>query len=164
MTTAALFADIPAAPAVPSQVLARIKVIGVPTPAGSKVAFIDRSTGRPRLKEQSEVAHTVWRNMVAAAAYDVAEQCDTAPLDGALGLEVTFRFPMPASRPKRLRQIGLAHKISAPDTSKLVRAIEDSIEAAGLIVNDARFATVLASKVEVHGTWTGAEITIRRLA
>jgi Holliday junction resolvase RusA-like endonuclease len=146
-----------------SNVAARFRALGIPTPAGSKVAFLDARNGRPRLKEQHDVAHTVWRNIVSAAAYQVAQRLD-GPLDGALGLEVTFRFPMPQSRQARIRKVGLAHKISAPDTSKLVRAVEDSIEAAGLITNDARFAIVLASKVEVLDSWTGADITIRRLA
>ena len=53
-------------------------------------------------------------------------------------------------------------KMTAPDTSKLVRSIEDSMEAAGLITNDARFAIVLATKVEVLDGWTGADIVIRR--
>ena len=55
-------------------------------------------------------------------------------------------------------------KTTAPDTSKLVRSIEDSMEAAGLIANDARFAVVLATKVEVVDAWTGADIVIRRAA
>lgn len=144
-----------------SQVLVRFRVYGLPMPAGSKVAFVNRD-GKARLKESNEVPHVSWRNAVASAAYEVAETLD-GPLDGPLGLEATFRFPMPATRRVEIRRRGLCHKTTAPDTDKLVRSISDSMEAARLITNDARFAVVFANKVEVREQWIGAEITIRRL-
>lgn len=146
-------------------VLARFRVYGTPKPQGSKVPFLDRNSGQARLKEQNEGSHRSWRNDVAAAAAQVVDELAlTAPLDGALALEVTFRFPMVRSRPKAQRRAGTVLKTTAPDTSKLVRSIEDSMEAARLICNDARFAVVLATKVEVADSWTGADIVIRRAA
>ncbi len=146
-----------------SQVLARFRVYGTPRPQGSKRAIPVANSGKPIVVESNAKSHAVWRNAVSAEAHKVAEELD-GPLDGPLGLEVTFRFPMPASRKAAIRRVGLAHKVSAPDTSKLIRSVEDSMQAAGLIVDDARFATVFATKVEIVDGWTGCEITIRRLA
>lgn len=143
--------------------LARLRVHGLAKPQGSKVPFINRNTGRAGMKEQGEVAHKSWRNDVSAAAAAVRDELGYT-LDGPLALEVTFRFPMPASRTKKARAAGMCFKETAPDTSKLVRAVEDSLEAAGLIANDARFAIIHAAKVEVADGWTGADITIRRPA
>lgn len=134
------------------------EVIGDPRPQGSKRAFV--ANGRAVVKEASGAAHATWRNQVATAARDVAGQDDiAAPLDGALILDVTFRFPMPKSRSKAVRAEGHCVKTTAPDTSKLVRALEDGLQAGGLIVDDARIHTVIASKVEVVG-WTGAIVNI----
>lgn len=144
-------------------IAARMRALGIPKPQGSKVPFVT-ADGRKGVREQNAASHRSWRDDVAHAAAEVRAQLD-GPLDGPLGLEVTFRFPMPASRPAGIRRAGIVLKTSAPDTSKLVRSIEDSMEAAGLIVNDARFAVIHAAKVEVTaGEWTGADITIRRLA
>lgn len=147
-----------------STVLARLRVYGIPRPQGSKVPFIDKRTGKPRIKEQGEVGHVEWRNAVAQEAFKVAEQLG-APLDGALVLEATFRFPVAQGRRRKAAQRGgMLPKESAPDTSKLVRCVEDAIESAGLIRNDARFAVVHAAKFEVLDVWTGVEITIRSVA
>jgi Holliday junction resolvase RusA-like endonuclease len=151
------------APATYATVLARFQVYGIPKPQGSKVPFTDRKTGQARLKESNEISHRSWRQEVANVAARLAEELP-GPLDGALALEVVFRFPMTKSRPKADRLAGTVLKTTAPDTSKLVRSIEDSLEAAGLITNDARFAVVLATKVEVLDDWTGADIVIRRAA
>jgi Holliday junction resolvase RusA-like endonuclease len=144
-------------------VLARFKVYGIPKPQGSMVPFLDRKTGQARVKASNEISHRSWRQEVANAAASAAEDLP-GPLDGALALEVVFRFPMTKARPKADRLAGTVLKTTAPDTSKLVRSIEDSMEAAGLITNDARFAVVLATKVEVLDDWTGADIVIRRAA
>lgn len=138
-------------------------IVGDPRPQGSKRAFV--ANGRAVVTEASGTAHASWRNQVATAARDATglhwDDVDGFPLDGALHLDVTFRFPMPKSRPKRVREIGWALKTTAPDTSKLVRALEDGLQAGGLIVDDARFSTVYARKLEVVG-WTGAVIRIER--
>jgi Holliday junction resolvase RusA-like endonuclease len=120
-------------------------VVGVPRPQGSKQAF-SAGNGKARMKEAGGLEFAAWRNAVAEAARREAEKLD-GPLDGMLRLRVTFRFPMPKSRPKWMRECGMVPKTTAPDTSKLVRCVEDAFQAAGLIVDDA---------------WTGAELTIVR--
>ena len=130
------------------------EVIGTPAPQGSK-----RHVGNGIMVESSKAVKP-WRSAVAAAARDVADHEDVAaPLGGPLHLDVVFRFRMPKSRPKAVREAGRAPKVSAPDLSKLVRSTEDALQEAGLICDDARFWSLTASKFEVTG-WTGAVITI----
>lgn len=134
------------------------EIIGDPKPQGSKTAF--RVGNHARVKEDGGLAHATWRNQVARVAKDLADANDVAaPLDGALVLDVEFRFPMPKSRSKRIRALGTTPKTTAPDTSKLVRALEDGLQAGGLIVDDARIHRITATKVETTG-WTGATVTI----
>lgn len=149
--------------------LVEFEVVGVPKPQGSMKAF--NAGGHARLKPSGGAAFASWRNAVAQAAKDIAvdEVGEWAkivgggdcrvPFDGPLGLFVEFRFPMPASRPKRDRAAGSCWKTSAPDTDKLIRTIGDALTAAGLIADDARFVAIEARKIETTG-WTGAVITI----
>ncbi len=137
------------------------EVIGVPKPQGSMKAI--SIGGRARVKPSGGSDFAAWRNAVSQAAKDVAEHDDVpAPLDGPLVLLVDYRIPMPKSRPKRDRERGEAHKTSAPDLDKLVRTIGDALTASGLIVDDARFVAINATKVETTG-WTGAVVRVERL-
>lgn len=135
------------------------EVLGLPAPQGSKTrmpngALVEGSSTTGRAKTKA------WRTSVAEAARHIAAHPDvTAPLDGPLALDVLFRLPMPASRPKRLRVAGIGWHTTKPDVSKLLRATEDALTDAGLIRDDARICTVAIDKVEVIG-WTGAVITI----
>lgn len=140
--------------------LATFEVYGIPRPQGSKRAFV--ANGHAVMKEQAGDAFASWRNAVADKAREIAKTYD-APLDGPMLLSVHFRFPMPASARKCDRIAGSRWKSTAPDTSKLIRALEDGLQAAGLITDDARFAMVAASKHEVYEQWTGALVTIERL-
>lgn len=153
--------------------LAQFEVVGLPKAQGSKKAFVikGKNGAKPRaaMAEDSGSPGAAWRDDVAQAAKKIADRIldsGTAtvfvpPFDGALTLHVTFRFPMPKSRTKAQRERGEIPKTSAPDTSKLVRSVEDSLQAAGLIVDDARFVEVRARKIETVG-WTGAVIQITR--
>lgn len=144
-------------------VLATLRVMGHPTPAGSKKSFLDRS-GKVRTVEQNREEHEPWRSAVTRHAHAVATTLP-GPLDGPMALEATFRFRCPAARLRQARQRGGTLPMTiAPDLSKLIRSIEDDMQAAGLIRNDARFATIFATKIEVVDGWTGVDITIRRAA
>jgi Holliday junction resolvase RusA-like endonuclease len=134
------------------------EVIGVPKPQGSMKAFA--VGGRARMKPSGGGDFAAWRNAVSDAARNAIG--DAPALDGPLLLAVTFRFPMPASRPKRDRERGETWKTTAPDTDKLVRTIGDALTAANLIADDARFAVINATKVETTG-WSGAIIRVERL-
>jgi crossover junction endodeoxyribonuclease RusA len=82
-------------------------------------------------------------------------------MDGPLHLQLEFRLPMPASRPKRMRDAGTAWHTTKPDLSKLIRATEDALTDAGLIRDDARICALRVSKLQVVG-WTGARIRLAR--
>ena len=129
------------------------EVLGLPAAQGSK-----RHVGNGVMVEQNANVKP-WRTDVAAIARDIANGTVGAPLDGPLSLTVEFRFPMPKSRRKAVREAGRAPKVSAPDLDKCVRSTCDALEASGLITNDERIVSVCASKVEVTD-WTGAVITI----
>ena len=133
------------------------EVLGNPAPQGSK-----RHVGRGIMVESSK-ALKPWRDSVAQAAQDVARELDlAAPLDLPLKMGVVFRFHMPTSRRKAVREAGVAPKTSAPDLDKLVRAVGDALKIGGLIRDDALIWGLEATKVEVMG-WTGAIIRLEGL-
>jgi crossover junction endodeoxyribonuclease RusA len=132
----------------------QFRVFGVPAQQGSKVASVQ--AGKAVMREASKRTKP-WRAAVAEAAAEVAR---TVPqFDGPLRLTVVLRFPMPASARKADRERGYRWKSTTPDADKLARAVGDSLTASGLIRDDARFAEILARKVEVTG-WTGAAIEV----
>ncbi len=138
-------------------------IIGTPKPQGSKRAFT--ANGRAMMKESGGNAFAAWRNAVADKARAEAERLGGC-YDVPLRLDVTFRFPMPKSRRAALRRLGMIPKTTAPDTSKLVRALEDGLQAGGLIRDDALIADLHAVKIEVWDNgdgdaWTGAAVAIR---
>jgi crossover junction endodeoxyribonuclease RusA len=138
------------------------EVLGVPAPQGSKSAILRNgsvrviegksATGRAKVRS--------WRAAVAEAAREQAATLD-GPMDGPLHLQLEFRLPMPASRPKRMRAAGMAWHTTKPDLSKLIRATEDALTDAGLIRDDARICALRVSKLQVVG-WTGARIRLAR--
>ena len=135
-------------------------VLGVPAPQGSKTGILRNGTVRMlegRTAAQ-RVKHRSWRGAVAEAARVEADRL-SGPLDGALALSIDFRLPMPASRPKRVRELGEAWHKTRPDLSKLIRSTEDALTDAGLIADDARICGLNVTKIEVTG-WTGASIRI----
>jgi len=138
------------------------EVAGMPAPQGSKTRMPNGAIIEGRDKGQRE-RHKNWRSAVADTARAIASLRDVvAPLDGPLHVTVTYRFPMPKSRSKVVREAGRAWKTSAPDIDKLDRATFDGLVAGGLIRDDAIIAEGEHRKIEVVG-WTGAEIWIERL-
>jgi len=134
-------------------------VLGVPVPQGSKVPGVTK-TGR-RFVREANPKTKAWRVDVADAAREQAAVHGC--LDGPLQLWLTFRFPMPPSRPAKVRAAGVAYKDTAPDREKLARAVADALKAGGLIVDDARIAVGHVCKLEVWQQWTGVIIKLDRL-
>lgn len=155
-------------------VLAELRVIGLPRAQGSKRGYVipgkNGVPARAALTETTGPAGAIWRDAVSQAAKNLADHLldtathshDVPPFTGPLGLSVEFRFPMPKSRSKAQHRVGTIPKLSAPDLSKLVRSLEDGLQAAGLIKDDALFCALEASKVEIATGWTGASIVITR--
>ena len=142
----------------PSSVL-RIQIAGIPKPQGSKKAF--SANGRAMMKEAGGLAHAAWRNAVAEAALRAAQETHLpTPIRGPLAVSILYRFPMPASRPKAVKEKGIFWKTTAPDVDKLDRAIGDGLMAGGLIGDDATICVSYSRKVEIFGGWTGALVVI----
>lgn len=134
-------------------------VIGVPAPQGSKTRMPNGVILEGR-REAQRARHRSWRDSVATAARE-ASQSLSEPLSGPITASVTFRFPMPQARPKRLRLVGHAPKTTTPDLSKILRATEDALVDGGLIVDDRliwRYERL--EKLEIAAGWTGATITL----
>lgn len=131
-------------------------IVGTPAPQGSKSAFLNRHTGKPGMRDMGGKGLVAWRDAVASKAAELADEHGC--FDGPLRLVVLFRFPMPASRPKPLRLVGCCWKSTMPDSSKLLRSLEDALKDGGLIADDARIAEHVMRKVEVFNAWTGATV------
>lgn len=134
-------------------------VYGIPAPQGGTTSVPTAQGWRKKTEGGKNLLP--WRQGVAAGAKVMAEQHGC--LDGPLALDVVFRFPMPKSAPKRIREFGWAPKSTIPDVDKLLRAIGDSLKSGGLVVDDARFADVRVRKISVWESWTGAVIRVGRI-
>jgi Holliday junction resolvase RusA-like endonuclease len=119
-------------------IVARFYVHGVPTPQGSKRAWLDKRTGTVRMIEQADERLKAWRK--AVAQYGTIVWAGRAALDAPVRLDLTFALPAPAKS-----KFG-AYPAGTPDLSKLVRAVEDGLVAAGVLVDDARIVAGMNRK------------------
>ena len=109
-------------------------VYGNAEPAGSKRAFYRPGLGvrvvdaNPKSRE--------WKNLVAQEAGRIS----TGMLEGPLSLHATFYRPRPASHFGSGRNAGVlktsapAYPATRPDTTKLLRAVEDALQ--GVLYRD----------------------------
>lgn len=120
-------------------------VLGHAEPAGSKRAFSVRRagvpTGRVAVADDNPKAKSWQHDVRTAAAEAMQEQADPerpgdpAPhlLDGPLSLDVRFYFARPRGHfgtgrnSAKLKPSAPTYPIVRPDTTKLVRAIEDAL-------------------------------------
>jgi Holliday junction resolvase RusA-like endonuclease len=174
--TAALFPSsaelVPAPAAAPVAFAVSFFVGGIARPGGSKTATVIRRkcgeivthNGRPLVTTREAGKHTAnWRAVVAGEA---RRSYQGDPL--TCPLQVTMQFVMP--RPKghfgtgknreRLKVDAPVYHTSAPDCTKLVRAVEDAC--IGILWHDDRIiARQFAEKV--FGMRPGVEINVRPL-
>lgn len=130
-------------------------VPGVPGTAGSKRAFV--RAGRAVIVDACR-RHTEWRAHVRHAASAV----HGGPLlDGPLVLVVAFRFARPAGHYGRrgLRPTAPPVPWGRPDTTKLLRALEDALTGV-LWVDDARIVDQYATKR--YADAPGADVAVYR--
>lgn len=115
-----------------------LEVYGEPATQGSKRAWVNAKTGRAQMIEQTSDRLIPWRSAVTTFARRAMEISGTnerrAPLDGPLAARMVFTVRKPLSAPKTRRT--WPHK--GKDVSKLARAAEDALTAAGLWVDDSR--------------------------
>lgn len=122
---------------------------GKPMPKGSVTrmpngAMLQARRGPARKQYDDWVDSLKEQARIAAAGHPT--------LDGPLRVEMEFRLPMPKSRPMADRVRGWAHHTVRPDIDKLARTVLDAMEAADLIVSDARVCALILSAIEVNGT------------
>lgn len=125
-------------PSVPAHTVI-ITVFGDPATQGSKKAFYNARIGRAMMTEQTSAKLDPWRADVTLAALRIREENGpdgplAEPLDGPLAARVVFTLPKPKSAPKTRR----TYPAKGKDVSKLLRALEDALTAAGLWADDSR--------------------------
>ena len=147
-------------------------VHGTPVAGGSKRGFYNQHTRRVIITDASDKARP-WKALV----HDAAAQAMTfrgddgtngylPPLEGPIELEVVFWMPRPKSHFGTGKRAGILkpgapgfHTVK-PDTTKLLRLIEDSLT--GVVWrDDAQVARQVALKL--YGEPTRAEIRIRAI-
>lgn len=118
-------------------------VIGLPVSQGSLVA---RGFG-PGLRYQNDASLKLWRHMVISEVR--AARPEGWNQRAAVSCTMTFRFPRNKGHFNRhgaLLPSAPTYKATKPDLDKCARAVFDSIEQAGLILNDSQIISVNASK------------------
>lgn len=124
------------------RVLLRAVVHGTPIPQGSKTVASD-GRGRAWVREDNPRLKP-WR---AQLRRRLAAVHAGAPYDGPVEVRCCFAFPVPASAPKSWRALArFDWAPSTADVDKCVRALLDGLQAAGVLVNDARVVRVVAEK------------------
>jgi len=118
-------------------------VLGVAAPKGSTKAFYVAKLGRAVTTADNRRS-APWQESVVAAAQVALD--GALPLDGPVGLALSFYLPRPKSAPKRITE-----PAKLPDLDKLVRALGDALTAAGVWHDDAQVVRVLARKAFAGG-------------
>jgi crossover junction endodeoxyribonuclease RusA len=115
----------------------RFIVYGTPVPQGSMRAFLPKGHQRPIITADNPNTKP-WRQEIANVALLCARH---RPIkEGPIWLNVDFFFEKPKSLKKTVTR-----KITKPDLSKLVRALEDALT--GIIYkDDAQIVSCMASK------------------
>ena len=143
---------------IPAQPVLEFWVYGEPKPQGSKKAFVNPRTQRAVLVESSKGLRP-WRQDLSATA--MAERPHGWELlDGAIALELEFRLPR---RKKHGRRACTPDDAAVrPDSSKLLRAVEDALSGV-LIWDDARITDhVIRKRIADVGQSPGVRIRISR--
>ena len=130
-------------------------VAGKPITQGSKVAMVNRHTGRPFLRDDSSPGSSSWREAIAHEARLL--QDFHGKLEGPLVLELVFVMHRPKSAPKGRPY----HCTTRPDVLKLARAVEDSLTHV-LYADDAQIVREVLEKVPSDNGWTGVRIRLGR--
>jgi|ERR1043166_1422034 crossover junction endodeoxyribonuclease RusA len=111
---------------------------GLPKGAGSKSAFAVKKqgayTGKVIVTDSSGAAGKHWRSEVTSIAFKTMADLGLAPLQEAVILRCKFIMPRPKHHYGTGRNSGVLKDnapsvhTSAPDATKLVRAVEDSLK------------------------------------
>lgn len=120
-----------------------LEVLGTPAPKGSGRAILIRGKARhvPSGSNANRDALQAWDGAVRAAAADAIGHVGAPPLVGvAIALAIEFRMARPGSHwgtgkhAGRLKPSAPTYPLGKPDSSKLLRATEDSLT--GIVWDD----------------------------
>jgi Holliday junction resolvase RusA-like endonuclease len=134
-------------------------VPGMPAPAGSKRAMVNRHTGRAAVIDDCKRSGP-WKERVAMFA---REAFDGDPLTGPLEVEFAFTVARPKGHhgsgrnAMSLKRSAPRHPIGRPDTTKLIRAAEDALK--GIVWGDDS-QIVRQTGTKEYGTRPGVRVTI----
>lgn len=138
-------------------------VTGHPEPAGSKRAFVNPRTGRAQVVDANRKA-APWKQQVAGV---VASLTDGVQFTGPVRLDVTFVLARPKGHfgtgrnAGKLKRSAPAFPATRPDTTKLLRGVEDALTDAGLWRDDAQVVEQTARKE--YGTPERCEVTVEAM-
>lgn len=136
------------------------RVVGIPRPQGSKRGFVTKR-GKVAMVEMSKSLPD-WRRRVASVVQGLSAQ----PFDGPIMLTCDFYFPRPNAhyrgKARTLRPDAPVWVTRTPDSSKLVRALEDELTGV-LVHDDAQFVRIAASKAYTDEQ-PGVVVTLTPLA
>lgn len=148
---------------IPSAQIVAFRVIGTAAPQAG-MRSVRTARGVRRITEGG-VNLLPWRHSIAVEAAVAAVEVGCQ--EGALGLDLTFRFRCPDSRLKWEREAADTAQglpmIVRPDLDKLERAVCDGLVVGGLIRDDALVCSVAKRKVEVWDSWTGLDLVLNRV-
>lgn len=129
-----------------------ITVQGRPAPQGSK-----RHVGHGVLIESSKRVKP-WREAVKEACYTALAGKPPPKMDGPVYVDITFYFERPKSAKKI---VVLPTTRSTGDLDKLLRSTFDALTDAGIIMDDARIASLFARKSFCYERAEGADIFVK---
>lgn len=138
-------------------------VYGQPAPAGSKTVGFTKSGAH--FVRDSAKGSAQWKRTVAQKAGEVMEGGDL--LAGPLALTVTFHVPRPKGHYGTGRNAGSVrssapeYPTTRPDTTKLLRAIEDALT--GIVWRDDAQVVVQTAR-KLYGSPARVEITVHPMA
>ena len=142
--------------------LVQFVVHGVPAPQAGTRSVPTRDGRRQISTGGVELAS--WRAECASAAGLARFQHRGVCFDEPITVQAHFRFPMPPSRPRWMRDLCDYPKATQPDLDKLQRALGDALKSGGLIRDDSIIVEWRASKTEVWQQWTGVAVLIKTLS
>jgi Holliday junction resolvase RusA-like endonuclease len=142
-------------------------VIGKPQPAGSKKGFVNPKSGRVIITDDAKKSRP-WKQQVAGEA---RARMGGVPFAGPVDLTVTFFVRRPKGHygtgrnANVLKPSAPAFPTTRPDTTKLVRAVEDAMSDAAVWGDDAQVVDQHAFKRYCEaGEPERCEVTVRSMS
>jgi crossover junction endodeoxyribonuclease RusA len=141
-------------------------VPGQPVPQGSKSAFISKATGKPIVVDK-DVRLPQWRMKITAYALDAkANTAMHLPIDGAVGVQITFFMPRPKSHygsgknANNLKPSAPLYPAVMPDLDKMLRAVFDALTDAQVWHDDGQVVFANTTKRYEGDAGPGVEVVV----